>query len=85
MKKLNSIYVKITSYDQILKAKLILDLYKVSDHPTLGIELKESLYKFKDDYYMFLNMNGNLGIIAKYHNPFNSFTEITFNQLITEY
>ena len=37
MKKLNSIYVKITSYDQLLKAKLVLDLYKVGDHPTLDI------------------------------------------------
>ena len=34
---------------------------------------------------MFLNINGNLGIIPKYHDPFNSFTEIPFNKLITEY
>ncbi len=85
MKKLNSIYVKITSYDQLLKAKLVLDLYKVGDHPTLDIVEKELIYNFKDDYYMFLNINGNLGIIPKYHDPFNSFTEIPFNKLITEY
>lgn len=85
-KPLFKIYVKVQSYDQLIKAQLILDLYKIKNHEVLKIEKERSKYNFThNNYYLFINSNGALGLKEDYPVIFNSFTEILFDQLIAEY
>lgn len=84
MKELSTIYVKINTKEEYLKALLILSLYSKKEHDTLAPS-NAKLNNYVG--FLFINKNSSLGYYESQQalNHFHKYFEISYENLLANY